>query len=105
MSTSLALEAMQVLPMGLPKLILSTIAFSPLINPESVCADLAMMLWPGGLYGLNTISRRVLDSAAGSISGSAEAYIRQVKTTRKVVGHHFSRDQSTEICGDSQTGP
>jgi uncharacterized protein (UPF0261 family) len=86
MSTSLALEAMQVLPMGLPKLILSTIAFSPLINPESVCADLAMMLWPGGLYGLNTISRRVLDSAAGSISGSAKAYIRQVKTTRKVVG-------------------
>ncbi|MBT3254992.1 MAG: Tm-1-like ATP-binding domain-containing protein [Deltaproteobacteria bacterium] len=86
MSTSLALEAMKVLPMGLPKLILSTIAFSPLINPESVCADLAMMLWPGGLYGLNTISRRVLDSAAGAISGSAKAYIRQVKTTRKVVG-------------------
>lgn len=86
MSTSLALEAMQVLPMGLPKLILSTIAFSPLISPESVCADLAMMLWPGGLYGLNTISRRVLDSAAGSISGSAEAYMRQKKTTRKVVG-------------------
>ena len=86
MSTSLALEAMQTLPMGLPKLILSTIAFSSLVSPELVCADLAMMLWPGGLYGLNTISRRVLDSAAGSISGSATAHMRQEETTRKVVG-------------------
>ena len=86
MSTSLALEAMQALPMGLPKLVLSTIAFSSLISPELVCADLAMMLWPGGLYGLNTISRRVLDSAAGSITGSTAAYMRQKEATRKVVG-------------------
>jgi uncharacterized protein (UPF0261 family) len=77
MSTSLALEVMQALPLGVPKLILSTIAFSPFVKPESVCADLSMMLWPAGLYGLNSISRNVLDAAAGSISGAANMYVRQ----------------------------
>ena len=86
MSTSLALEAMQTLPMGLPKLILSTIAFSSLVPPDAVCADLSMMLWPAGLYGLNSISEGVLDTAAGAISGAAGAYIRREKTAGKVVG-------------------
>lgn len=86
MSTSLALETMQSLPMGFPKWILSTIAFSPLISPESVPADLSMMLWPAGLYGLNSISRRVLDVAAGAISGAVGAFRSQKTRRRKLVG-------------------
>ena len=86
MSTSLALEAMQTLPMGLPKLILSTIAFSPLVPPDAVCADLSMMLWPAGLYGLNSISERVLDTAAGAISGAAETFRKEKTRSRKMVG-------------------
>jgi len=86
MSTSLALEVMQALPLGVPKLILSTIAFSPFVKPESVCADLSMMLWPAGLYGLNSISRNVLDAAAGSISGAANMYVRQPEKKKKMVG-------------------
>ncbi len=86
MSTSLSLEAIQSLPLGVPKLILSTIAFSPLVNPESVCADLSMMLWPAGLYGLNNISRGVLNAAAGAISGAADVYAKQPVKKKKTVG-------------------
>jgi uncharacterized protein (UPF0261 family) len=85
MSTSLALEAMRTLPMGLPKLVLSTIAFSPLVTPESVPPDLTMMLWPAGLYGLNRISRRVLDAAAGAIAGASETFVK-VDHKKKTVG-------------------
>lgn len=85
MGTYLALEVMKALPLGLPKLIVSTIAFSPLIRPDNVCADLSMMLWPAGLYGLNNISKGVLSSAAGSISGAAEVFIKQ-KKRKKTVG-------------------
>jgi len=84
MGTYLALEVMKALPLGVPKLILSTISFSPLIAPETVCADLSMMLWPAGLYGLNSISKGVLDTAAGSISGAAEAFIKKKKRRKRV---------------------
>ncbi len=86
MSTSLALEAIQSLPLGVPKLILSTIAFSPLVKPELVCADLSMMLWPAGLYGLNNISRSVLNAAAGAISGAAAVFEKQAAKKKKTVG-------------------
>jgi len=86
MSTSLALEAMTSLPIGFPKFILSTIAFSSFVNTSLVCPDLCMMLWPGGLYGLNSISRRVLDSAAGAISGMVETLGEQDTERKKVVG-------------------
>lgn len=82
MSTSLALDAMRPLPMGLPKMIVSTIAFSPLVTPDSVPTDLSMMLWPAGLYGLNKISRKILDAAGGAIGGAAENF-RKVETRRK----------------------
>ncbi len=86
MSTSLALEALRTLPLGLPKLVLSTIAFSPLISTEFVCSDLAMMLWPAGLYGLNSISEKVLEVAAGSISGAAKAFEGQELRKKRLVG-------------------
>ena len=61
------------LPLGVPKLIVSTIAFSPLVPPERVPADVQMMLWAGGLYGLNAICRSVLSQAAGAILGAIRA--------------------------------
>ncbi len=71
--TSLALTVTKTLPMGLPKLIISTVAFSPLINPDLVGTDLMMRLWAGGLRGLNPISRQILNEAVGAIIGAAEA--------------------------------
>jgi len=71
--TSLALTVTKALPIGMPKLIVSTIAFSPLISLDLVSADLMMMQWVGGLWGLNPICRRVLNEAVGVIIGATEA--------------------------------
>jgi uncharacterized protein (UPF0261 family) len=84
--TSVALKVMKVLPLGIPKLIVSTIAFSHAVTPDEVNADLMMMQWAAGLWGLNSISRMVFEQAAGAISGAAEAYQKKKVTKKKLVG-------------------
>jgi uncharacterized protein (UPF0261 family) len=86
MGTSLALKVMKELPIGFPKLIISTIAFSPLIPPDEVAADLMMIQWAGGLRGINRISRKVLHLAAGAISGAVEEKEEEKRNGKKVVG-------------------
>lgn len=71
MGTDLALDVTAALPLGFPKLIVSTVAHSHLIPPERLAPDLMTMLWVGGLYGLNTICRRALAQAAGAIVGAS----------------------------------
>ena len=85
MGTSLALTVMGTLPIGLPKLILSTIAFSPLIPVEAIRGDLMMMQWVAGLRGINSINRKVLDTAAGAIAGAAEAFDKKSILKNKIV--------------------
>lgn len=73
MGTDLALEVACALPIGVPKVIVSTIAFSPLIPPERLAPDVQMILWAGGLYGLNSICKSSLSQAAGAVYGAALA--------------------------------
>lgn len=70
MGTDLALDVAAALPLGMPKVVLSTIAHSHLIAPERVTPDLTMMLWAGGLYGLNSICKAALSQAAGAVVGA-----------------------------------
>ena len=49
MGTDLALDVTSVLPLGVPKYIVSTVAFSPLIDRTRLAADAQMILWAGGL--------------------------------------------------------
>jgi uncharacterized protein (UPF0261 family) len=71
MGTDLALDVASALPMGVPKYIVSTIAFSPLIPAERLAADTQMILWAGGLYGLNSVCKASLSQAAGAVLGAA----------------------------------
>ncbi|ACI57691.1 protein of unknown function UPF0261 (plasmid) [Rhizobium leguminosarum bv. trifolii WSM2304] len=71
MGTDLALDVAAVLPLGVPKFVVSTIAYSHLIPPERIAPDLMMILWAGGLYGLNSICRSVLSQACGAVVGAA----------------------------------
>lgn len=71
MGTDLALDVAAALPLGVPKLIVSTIAYSHLVPPERIAPDLMMILWAGGLHGLNRICRSVLSQACGAIVGAA----------------------------------
>jgi uncharacterized protein (UPF0261 family) len=76
MATDLALDVAEALPLGTPKVIVSTIAFSPIIPPERIPPDVIMLLWAGGLYGLNSICRAVLSQAAGAAVGAAQSVER-----------------------------
>ncbi|MBV6475935.1 MAG: Tm-1-like ATP-binding domain-containing protein [Rhodocyclaceae bacterium] len=70
MGTDLALDAAAALPVGVPKVVLSTIAYSHLLPPERIPPDLVMLLWSGGLYGLNDLCRSSLAQAAGAVLGA-----------------------------------
>lgn len=73
MGTDLALDVASALPLGVPKMVVSTIAYSHLIPPERVAPDLMMILWAGGLYELNDICRSSLAQAAGAVVGACRA--------------------------------
>jgi len=73
MGTDLALDVTSVLPLGVPKHIVSTVSFSPLIPAERLAADTQMILWAGGLYGLNAVCKASLSQAAGAVLGAARA--------------------------------
>jgi uncharacterized protein (UPF0261 family) len=85
--TAVALKIMKKVPLGVPKLLLTTIAYSPVIVPDMVGGDDLMMLpWVGGLWGLNSISKQSLETAAGAISGAARAFAKRSVSEKKVVG-------------------
>ncbi|WP_299616139.1 Tm-1-like ATP-binding domain-containing protein [uncultured Tateyamaria sp.] len=73
MGTDLALDVASALPLGVPKYIVSTVSFSPLIPAERLAADTQMILWAGGLYGLNAVCKASLSQAAGAVLGAARA--------------------------------
>ncbi|MEM6728146.1 MAG: Tm-1-like ATP-binding domain-containing protein, partial [Pseudomonadota bacterium] len=85
MGTDLALDVAQALPMGVPKYVVSTVAFSPLIPAERLSPDIQMILWAGGLYGLNAICKSSLSQAAGAVLGAARAVVPPT-ATRPVIG-------------------
>jgi epoxide hydrolase-like predicted phosphatase len=70
LGTDLALDVASALPMGVPKVIVSTVAYSHLLPPERITPDLMMILWAGGLYGLNDLCKSTLAQAAGCVVGA-----------------------------------
>ena len=85
MGTDLALDVCRALPMGVPKYVVSTVSFSPLIEPGRLASDIQMILWAGGLYGLNSVCKASLSQAAGAVLGAARS-VEQPQTDRPVVG-------------------
>ena len=62
-------------PLGVPKVVISTIAYSHLIPAERITPDLIMVLWAGGLYGLNSICKAILSQAAGAVLGACRGVV------------------------------
>jgi uncharacterized protein (UPF0261 family) len=73
MGTDLAFDVAAALPLGTPKVVVSTVAYSHLIPPERITPDLIMLLWAGGLYGLNSLCRSALAQGAGAVVGAMNA--------------------------------
>lgn len=85
MGTDLALDLCSALPLGVPKYVVSTVSFSPMIPPERLPADIQMILWAGGLYGLNSICKASLSQAAGAVLGAARA-VEPPRRDRPLIG-------------------
>jgi uncharacterized protein (UPF0261 family) len=85
MGTDLAFDVAAALPLGCPKVVVSTIAHSHLIPPERITPDLIMVLWAGGLYGLNSLCRSALAQGAGAVVGAINA-AQLPQRTRPLVG-------------------
>ena len=85
MGTDLALDCAQALPLGVPKYVVSTVSFSPLIPADRLSPDIQMILWAGGLYGLNSVCRSSLSQAAGAVLGAARA-VQPPRKDRPVIG-------------------
>ena len=85
MGTDLALDLCSALPLGVPKYVVSTVSFSPMIPPERLPADIQMILWAGGLYGLNSICKASLSQAAGAVLGAARA-VELPRRDRPLIG-------------------
>ena len=73
MGTDLALDLCAALPLGVPKYVVSTVSFSAMLPPERLAPDIQMILWGGGLYGLNSVCKSSLSQAAGAVLGAARA--------------------------------
>ena len=74
--TSVATHAMQALPVGLPKMMVSTMAAGN-VAPYVDVKDITMMYSVVDVAGLNRLSRRIIANAAGAVCGMAEQEVPQ----------------------------
>jgi uncharacterized protein (UPF0261 family) len=71
-NSSIAAAAMRVLPVGVPKLIVSTVASGD-TRPYMGASDVTMTYSVVDISGINQISARILTNAAGAIAGMVKA--------------------------------
>lgn len=84
-NSSIAAQAMRVLPVGVPKLIVSTLASGD-TRPYVGAADVTMTYSVVDISGLNRISERILSNAAGAIAGMAKARVPRSDGGRPLIG-------------------
>ncbi|MGD0861255.1 MAG: Tm-1-like ATP-binding domain-containing protein [Candidatus Limnocylindrales bacterium] len=81
--TSIGSTAMQALPVGIPKVIVSTMA-SGNVGPYVGVKDITMMHSVVDVSGLNRLSRRIFANAAGAIGGMVEQTMPKAEEKRLI---------------------
>ncbi len=71
--SALVTQAMRALPIGVPKLMVSTVASGD-TRPYVGAVDVSMMYSVVDIAGINRISERILTNAAAAIAGMVQAY-------------------------------
>ena len=82
--TSIGTRAMRALPVGVPKLMVSTVA-SGNTRPYVGAVDVTMMYSVVDISGVNTVSARIMANAAGAIAGMAGVTVPKL-ATKPLVG-------------------
>ncbi|WP_159566934.1 Tm-1-like ATP-binding domain-containing protein [Budvicia diplopodorum] len=83
--TALITPAMQTLPVGLPKLMVSTMASGDVSNYVGA-SDISMLHSVTDIAGLNRISRQVLANAAHSIAGAVKFVVPEANNEKPALG-------------------
>ncbi len=84
-NTALVTRGMRRLPVGLPKVMVSTVASGD-VAPYVGATDICMMPSVVDVQGLNVISRRILGNAANAIMGMAAHPVQAEEDHRRLVG-------------------
>jgi len=84
-NSSIAAQAMRDLPVGVPKLIVSTVASGD-TRPYVGAVDVTMMYSVVDISGINQISAQILANAAGAIAGMAKATVPERSGERPLIG-------------------
>ncbi len=75
--SSIATQAMRALPVGVPKLMVSTVASGD-TRPYVGAVDVTMMYSVVDIAGVNSVSARIMANAAGAIAGMVGAEVPQL---------------------------
>ena len=86
--TAIATSAMRALPLGFPKLMVSTMAAGN-VAPYLGTKDITMMPSIADIAGLNRLSRVIFSRAAAAVCGMVEAEIRMEESKPLVVASMF----------------
>ncbi len=84
MGASIATRIMQSLPIGIPKIMLTTMAsgdVSPYVGTRDIC-----MMYPIAEAGLNKVTREILNNAAGAVVGMASAPAMEGIAEKPLIG-------------------
>jgi uncharacterized protein (UPF0261 family) len=84
-NSSIGAAAVQALPVGVPKLIVSTVASGD-TRPYVGATDVSMTYSVVDISGLNRISERILSNAAGAIAGMAKMPALESGDSRPLIG-------------------
>lgn len=80
-NSSIAAAAMRELPVGVPKLIVSTLASGD-TRPYVGANDVTMMYSVVDIAGINRVSERILSNAAAAIAGMATTYAKRKRAAK-----------------------
>ena len=84
-NSALVTQAMRALPVGVPKLMVSTVASGD-TRPYVGAVDIAMMYSVVDIAGVNRISAQIMTNAAGMIAGAVTSKVPDLGADRPLIG-------------------
>jgi uncharacterized protein (UPF0261 family) len=84
-NSAIATQAMRALPVGVPKLMVSTVASGD-TRPFVGAVDVAMMYSVVDIAGINRISAQIMTNAAGMIAGAVKSTTPDLGADRPLIG-------------------
>ena len=84
-NSTIIAQAMRALPVGVPKLLVSTVASGD-TRPYVGAVDIAMLYSVVDIAGINRISAQIMTNAAAMIAGAAQARVPELGAEKPLIG-------------------